>query len=57
MRLAETLTEHGTPAAMEQDDEALYQFAALGALLYRNALKLGVGRELPTDWFTEDVNP
>jgi alanine dehydrogenase len=34
-----------------------YQFAALGALVHRNAREQGVGRELPTDWFTEDVNP
>jgi alanine dehydrogenase len=34
-----------------------YQFAALGALVYRNARARGIGRELPTDWFTEDVNP
>jgi ornithine cyclodeaminase/alanine dehydrogenase-like protein (mu-crystallin family) len=34
-----------------------YQFAAVGALLHRKAVAQGVGRELPTDWFTEDVNP
>jgi ornithine cyclodeaminase/alanine dehydrogenase-like protein (mu-crystallin family) len=34
-----------------------YQFAALGALVHRNARARGIGRELPTDWFTEDVNP
>ena len=34
-----------------------YQFAALGALVYRNACARGIGRDLPTDWFTEDVNP
>ena len=34
-----------------------YQFAALGALAYRNACARGIGRDLPTDWFTEDVNP
>jgi ornithine cyclodeaminase/alanine dehydrogenase-like protein (mu-crystallin family) len=34
-----------------------YQFAVLGAAIYRNARSRGVGRELPTDWFTEDVNP
>lgn len=33
------------------------QFAALGALLYRKALAAGAGRDLPTDWFTEDVHP
>lgn len=34
-----------------------YQFAAVGALTYRNAKERGVGRELPTEWFTEDVHP
>ncbi len=34
-----------------------YQFAAVGALVYRNAVARGIGRDLPTDWFTEDVNP
>jgi ornithine cyclodeaminase/alanine dehydrogenase-like protein (mu-crystallin family) len=34
-----------------------YQFAVLGARVYRNARAKGIGRELPTDWFTEDVNP
>lgn len=32
------------------------QFAAIGALLYRKALEAGAGRDLPTDWFTEDVH-
>ena len=34
-----------------------YQFAVVGAVLYRNARARGIGRDLPTDWFTEDVNP
>jgi len=34
-----------------------YQFAAVGSVVYRKALEQGVGRDLPTDWFTEDVNP
>ena len=34
-----------------------YQFAATGAVVYRNAVKQGVGRDLPTDWFTEDICP
>lgn len=34
-----------------------YQFAAIGALIHRNARKAGLGNELPTDWFTEDVHP
>jgi ornithine cyclodeaminase/alanine dehydrogenase-like protein (mu-crystallin family) len=34
-----------------------FQFAAVGSVIYRNAKKAGVGRDLPTDWFTEDVHP
>ncbi|HEY4266193.1 MAG TPA: ornithine cyclodeaminase family protein [Micropepsaceae bacterium] len=34
-----------------------YQFAACGALVYRKAREQGLGRDLPTDWFTEDVHP
>lgn len=34
-----------------------YQFAAAGALVYRRAKEQGLGHELPTDWFTEDVHP
>jgi ornithine cyclodeaminase/alanine dehydrogenase-like protein (mu-crystallin family) len=34
-----------------------YQFAAIGALAYRNAASRGLGRDLPTDWFTQDVHP
>jgi alanine dehydrogenase len=34
-----------------------YQFAAAGAVVYRNARTRGLGRELPTEWFTEDVHP
>jgi ornithine cyclodeaminase/alanine dehydrogenase-like protein (mu-crystallin family) len=34
-----------------------YQFAACGAVAYRKAKAQGLGHELPTDWFTEDVHP
>jgi ornithine cyclodeaminase/alanine dehydrogenase-like protein (mu-crystallin family) len=34
-----------------------FQFAAAGAIVVANARKRGVGRELPTDWFTQDVHP
>src|SRR5262249_33341066 len=34
-----------------------YQFAAVGALAWRKAKEGNVGRELPTEWFTEDVHP
>jgi len=33
------------------------QFTAAGAALYRKAREAGRGRELPTEWFTEDVLP
>ena len=33
------------------------QFAAASGLAYRKAKKAGLGHELPTDWFTEDVHP
>ena len=34
-----------------------YQFAAIGALIYRRAKERGCGHELPTDWFTETEIP
>ncbi len=34
-----------------------YQFSACGAVAYRKAKEMGLGNELPTDWFTEDVHP
>jgi len=34
-----------------------YQFAAAGSVVYRKAKELGLGLDLPTDWFTEDVHP
>jgi ornithine cyclodeaminase/alanine dehydrogenase-like protein (mu-crystallin family) len=34
-----------------------YQFAAAGSLVYRKARASGLGHEVPTDWFTEDVHP
>jgi alanine dehydrogenase len=33
------------------------QFAALGAAVLRRARALGIGKELPTEWFLEDVSP
>ena len=34
-----------------------YQFAVAGAVVYRRAKEQGVGRDFPTEWFTEDVHP
>jgi len=31
------------------------QFAAVGALAYRKAREKGLGRELPTEWFLQDI--
>ena len=34
-----------------------YQFAACGAVAVAKAKELGIGNEVPTNWFTEDVHP
>jgi alanine dehydrogenase len=34
-----------------------YQFAAAGHIVYEKARKSNLGRELPTEWFTETVHP
>lgn len=56
----------GKVAGRGRDDEVTcflnnigrgYQFAAVGGALYRKAKAAGAGRELPTEWFTEDVHP
>lgn len=33
------------------------QFAAVAALAYERARERGIGREIPTEWFLEDVHP
>ena len=33
------------------------QFAAVGARVYEAARSLGLGHELPTNWFTQTVHP
>jgi ornithine cyclodeaminase/alanine dehydrogenase-like protein (mu-crystallin family) len=33
------------------------QFAALGALILKKARHFGLGNELPSEWFSEDVHP
>jgi ornithine cyclodeaminase/alanine dehydrogenase-like protein (mu-crystallin family) len=56
----------GTVEGRQNDDQVTcfinnlglgYQFAAVGSLVYRKAREQGVGRDMPTDWFTEDVHP
>ena len=34
-----------------------YQFAATGYLVHKKAREVGIGNDLPTDWFTETVHP
>jgi alanine dehydrogenase len=52
----------GRKPGRARDDETIcfvnnlgmgYQFAATGALVYQQARALGLGRELPTEWFTQ----
>ena len=31
------------------------QFSAVGALVYAKAKEQGLGRELPTEWFLQDI--
>ncbi len=33
------------------------QFAAVGSVVLRRARELGIGREIPTEWFLESVSP
>jgi len=33
------------------------QFAALGSVVLRKAREMGLGKEIPTEWFLEDVSP
>jgi ornithine cyclodeaminase/alanine dehydrogenase-like protein (mu-crystallin family) len=33
------------------------QFAALGSAVLKKAREMGLGREIPTEWFLEDVSP
>lgn len=56
----------GRAKGRERDDEVTLfvnniglglQFAAVGARVYEAARERGLGRELPTEWFTETVHP
>lgn len=33
------------------------QFAAVGSIIYKKACEKGLGHEIPSDWFLEDVHP
>ena len=51
------------PGRTSADDITLYlnngnqglQFAAVGSVVYNRAKELGLGRELPTEWFLQDI--
>jgi ornithine cyclodeaminase/alanine dehydrogenase-like protein (mu-crystallin family) len=60
----------GRPARRGRDDVTLFtggglgassglgiQFAAVGHAVYRAAVERGIGRQLPTEWFTETAKP
>jgi transcriptional regulator with XRE-family HTH domain/tetratricopeptide (TPR) repeat protein len=56
--LAETFTEHGTPAAMEQEGEALYEFAALGPwATHRLAYVLNTRRQRTSERLSPTASP
>ncbi|MBV8732684.1 MAG: ornithine cyclodeaminase family protein [Acidobacteriia bacterium] len=50
-------TSPGQVTVFNNNTGAGTQFAALGAAVLRRARTLGLGRELPTEWFLEDVSP
>jgi len=54
---AEGRTSDGQVTCFLNNTGTGYQFAACGAVAYRKAVAQGVGHDLPTDWFTEDVHP
>ena len=33
------------------------QFAAVGYSVYRNCIKMGLGQDVPTDWFLQNIKP
>jgi hypothetical protein len=33
------------------------QFAALGYCIWQRARRLGLGREIPAEWFLQDIKP
>ena len=52
-----------TPGRTSDDEITVYhnggnqgiQFAAVGGLVYRQALAMGIGRQLPTEWFVQNI--
>jgi ornithine cyclodeaminase/alanine dehydrogenase-like protein (mu-crystallin family) len=49
--------EQGTMTSFVNTMGMGLQFAAIGSLAYEKAQAVGLGREIPTDWFLEDVHP
>jgi ornithine cyclodeaminase/alanine dehydrogenase-like protein (mu-crystallin family) len=54
----------GEVAGRQRDDQVTFwhnignhglQFAAVGGVVYQRAKELGLGRELPTEWFLQDI--
>jgi ornithine cyclodeaminase/alanine dehydrogenase-like protein (mu-crystallin family) len=51
------------PGRQNRNDITLYlnsgnqglQFAAVGAAVYNRCRELGLGREVPTEWFLQDI--
>jgi ornithine cyclodeaminase/alanine dehydrogenase-like protein (mu-crystallin family) len=50
-------TTSGQITVFNNNTGAGTQFAAVGAAVMKRARHLGLGRELPTEWFLEDVSP
>ena len=47
---------HGTEASFGSSGTGV-QFSALGYDIYQRAKEAGIGREVPSDWFLEDLHP
>jgi len=50
-------TQPGQITVFNNNTGAGTQFAALGSVVLQKARAMGLGRELPTEWFLEDVSP
>ena len=50
-------TSPGQITVFNNNTGAGTQFAALGAAVLRRARAMGMGKEIPTEWFLEDVSP
>jgi ornithine cyclodeaminase/alanine dehydrogenase-like protein (mu-crystallin family) len=49
--------DHPDQITYHMNSAAGVQFAAVGSLIYANAKRRGVGRDLPDDWFLEELHP